>query len=132
MPTKEIVREPIAFTAFNFCTGEDVSYSGDFFLTFTHVDRPNSNGFHEKLFINYKVTGVGLTSGAEYDLHEVQHGSLNDNGPLPFKDTFRIFVLARTDGPDNDLVITYRFHITINANGEVTVVFEEPLTGTCK
>lgn len=86
----------------------------------------NDNHFTLKTLIHEAGTsGVGLTTGDKYHAtgatNETITGSFN-NGQ--FSDTFTESILVIGQGPSNNLRIFANFHVTINANGEVTVVID--------
>jgi hypothetical protein len=126
--THQVVREPFVFppdpTLINPCTGEATPMTGEFLFHFTRVELPNG-GFHVEAGFNGVATGTGVTSGATYRAHDVQHLSFNTNGRLPSTDTFIAQLSVNSPGPDNNFSLRTRFHVTTTANGEITVSRDE-------
>jgi hypothetical protein len=112
------------------CNGEAIDGSGIFHLKVSSTVTPSGrvNGtFH----INAKGTGVGQTTGAKYEWNDVIQESFGfDVDVAPAHDTFtrRFRLIGQGGVPDRrfDLI----FHITINANGEVTS-FKFDVSDTC-
>jgi hypothetical protein len=101
------------------CTGEDVHVVGDvdFFTTSTVNDNSISGTRHSV----FKATGTGLTSGLTYhesvEFNRAFQTSLQ-NGEATLTQEGLINVVA--PGPTNNLFSPIFFHMTINANGDVT------------
>ena len=80
----------------------------------------NANGFHLTLHANpQNVTGTGEITGDTYQARGTFTGQQNNVIPgttVSIHDTF--FLVG--PGPDNNLKITTTYHLTINANGEIT------------
>ena len=71
------------------------------------------------------VTGVGLTSGAKYEEPGMAHDTYNLNGTAwPLTETFvnNFQVIGIGQLPNSTFHET--FHVTINADGQTTVVFD--------
>ena len=86
----------------------------------------NGNNVSGKFHGSDTGSGTGLTTGDKYQMSGVTN--------IPFKDSlqngqFMQTFVSRTkftgQGPSNNLVFRSTFHVTINANGEVTVVRSE-------
>ena len=113
------VRLPIAGTVINPCNGENVDYEGTVHVVLrTTVD--GSGGIHLGGNANYHVTGVGQTTGAAYVGNQNEKITLNLVGASTETQAIT-FRLISKGGADN-FYITLRLHITVNANGDVTVV----------
>lgn len=119
--THETVRQPFFFGGFNPCTQEETPLRGELLFQ-TNVTEQPAGGFHGEFLFNGKATGTGLTTGAKYRAHEVEHGTLNTNGGQQSTETFIAKIHVTTAGPQNDFYLKTTFHITVNANGEVTVL----------
>jgi hypothetical protein len=83
-----------------------------------------NGGFHLKLQLHIKGQGVGVDSGDKYVYNDLSNEHFNSTGPFneTFTSTFKI-IRQGSDTAD-DLNATALFHITVNANGEVTTEFE--------
>jgi len=98
--------------------GEFVQLSGTLHVLFvTTID--SRGGFHSKYhFQPQGVSGTGLTTGAKYQATGVTQGTFN--GRVGFEETFVNNFRIIGQGPGNNFMIHENFHITVNANGEVT------------
>jgi hypothetical protein len=115
---------PFAYTAFVPCAaggaGETVELSGNvhelIVLTFNA-----SGGFATKSLINNQgVSGVGLTTGTQYRGVGVSQRQLTINPGV--QDTFVITMSVIGQGSGNNLLVRQTMRVTINANGELTVL----------
>jgi hypothetical protein len=101
------------------CSGEAVHVVGDvdFFTTSTVNDNVISGTTHSV----FKAVGTGLTSGLTYhesvEFNRAFQASLQ-NGEATLTQEGLINVVA--PGPGNNLFSPIFFHMTINANGDVT------------
>jgi hypothetical protein len=116
------VRIPYEFYVYVPCAaggaGEDVYLSGTLHMLF-HTTLDNSGGYHSKYhFQPQGITGTGLVTGAKYQATGVTQGM--DNGKVGFESTFVNNFKIIGQGPGNNFLIHENFHITVNANGEVT------------
>jgi hypothetical protein len=121
---------PISFVDFSPCTGELISFSG----TIHVVERETvdgSGGIQIGIHENYQgVTGVGLTTGTVYHAPGVLNQQLNfTNGATT--QTFTEDVRYIAPGRDNNLLVHYNQHITINPDGTVTA-FVDNVRITCQ
>jgi hypothetical protein len=102
---------------------EDVAYSGTI-RTVGHVTRDPNGGFHAKsqiIFQNFK--GIGQTTGDEYHLTANLGNAAfasEDGSPVAVTQEGTIHI---RDGINEKAKVSA--HLTINANGEITVVFDE-------
>lgn len=126
-------QEPIDIIVFVPCAaggaGEDVALSGTLHILFrTTFD--NRGGFHTKFhFQPQGVSGTGLTTGDKYQATGVTQGT--DNGKVGFESTFVNNFRVIGQGPGNNFLVHENFHITFNANGEVTA-FVDNFRVECK
>ena len=82
-------------------------------------------GFHTQAHYQTQgISGIGQTSGDKYQLIGVIHQSIN--GKVGVENTNTTVVNGRVigPGPGNNLFWYYTYHMTVNANGEVTTDFE--------
>lgn len=128
--TTRIERVPLDLRLFLPCanggTGEVVHLSGTFMMLY-HVTDDGAGGFHLKLLeVQQGVRGVGETTGDHYVSSFVNLFNYNEgSGSLPITSTQQ--VVYRVDGPGqgNESLIRIRNHSTLNANGTMTVTFDE-------
>jgi hypothetical protein len=102
--------------------GEAVWVSGTYRVT-AHTTFDNRGGWHSMYHVVSKnLQGVGLTSGDKYQGKYVYRGSFHAKKGYTdtFKDSFKLI----GQGPGNNLMYSFQWHITVNANGEVTAVVE--------
>lgn len=122
-------RFPLVNTVFNDCTGEWVDIEGEFLVVVRQVLAPSGRS-HFLVHVNVHVKGTGQTTGTGYVSNE--HLNLVANGggdgAQVFVLEFRVFSISK--GPSDNGAGRIRIHMTVNANGDVTVdnfefVFDE-------
>lgn len=111
----------------DFC-GEDIYFEGYFHERFTVTIAANGS-FHGKFHINAKGTGVGLSSGATYQWNDSINESFNGNvgETYTFNQSWKII----GQGQAPNFKLNDHFHVTINANGDVTAVVSD-FSAECK
>ena len=103
--------------------GEVVLLTGTLHIL-SHTTTDNRGGLHIKMhFQPQGIIGVGQSTGDTYRANGVSQWTTNVLG-LPFTDTFVNNFLMIGPGRDNNLMVHEILHVTINANGEVTVVVD--------
>jgi hypothetical protein len=108
----------------NECNGELVELSGILHLV-SHLLPDGSVLGH----FNYQnVTGIGLSSGIKYRVSAVDQVRLEAPFPSSIQSVRHFRLIA--NGAGDDVLVDAIFHITVNANGEVTAEIEE-LTTRC-
>jgi hypothetical protein len=111
--------------------GETVLLTGDLHVLM-HVTESSSGNFHVKVhFQPMGISGEGAVTGDQYHGTGVTQEEFNVNGPLPSTDTFINNFRIIGQGPGNNFLVHQTFHITINANGEVTA-FVDNFKSECK
>lgn len=99
--------------------GEEVHLTGNLheLLHFTL----NANGGYqvESHFQPQGVSGVGLTSGVKYQGTGVTRDHFKISG-LPWEQTFVNNFRIIGQGKGNNFLVHENFHVTVNANGEMT------------
>lgn len=127
------VRVPIDIFVFVPCAaggaGEEVILSGTLHLL-SHTTFDNRGGFHAKFHAQPQgVTGLGLTTGDTYQGTGVTQDQFNGTvgSEFTFVNNFNII----GQGPGNNAMIHETFHVTVNANGQVTAVVDN-FRATCK
>jgi hypothetical protein len=123
-----VSRFPVSFSFFNPCTNENVDVSG---TALSVVDTtPDDHGLTGHS-VDIALKGVGQTTGAQYvsvgtnTVTDIE----SDNGALVETTTTQSRLVA--PGPGNDLLFAIVFHETVNANGDLTVVFNRLIPGVC-
>lgn len=122
------VQVPIDVIFSNPCGGEDIQFVGTEHQQLHITINGNSANVRQRVN-DQSVTGVGLTTGTKYN----RTGMTKDNFTVHVgeQETFVNSFKVIGQGPDNNLLVQEVFHITINANGEVTVLFDK-FTAVCK
>jgi len=100
------------------CEGE-IHYNVQFVLD-------NAGGAHWRWCRSHNLRGVGLTTGAKYQVvsTETQHYNSRAGG-FPYEWTFVNTSPLISQGEVTNMIFTIRNQVTINANGEITVSFSE-------
>jgi hypothetical protein len=121
-----VSRFPVSFSLFDPCTNENVDFSGSAMAVLETTQ--DHTIFHS---VDIDVTGIGETSGTSY--HEIFSVLIAEQGTDetgPYAETDPVHFAVITPGGGNDLVSAAIFHITITANGDVSV-FLNRFTATC-
>lgn len=124
--TAEIVPFDQQLTA---CNGEGIGLTGDSLIT-THTNIDGQGRIHTKVTIVYRnVRGFGLTTGIPYRVTGGERLQFNidaDGFPLNITATQTLNLISQGRAPNLSLKLTA--HITVNANGEATSIFERATT----
>jgi hypothetical protein len=110
---------PITFLLTS-CSGEPVAIVGDM-RVLSHIHDDGNGAFHARFSGGQDGSGVGQVSGDVYQFSSVFGFSVNGLGS-PSVQSFEMKSHLNTAGPNNNTYLHTTFHITINANGDVTVV----------
>lgn len=118
------LRIPIEMVTGNSCQVEGVAISG-YVHVVQHVTSDDTGGVHIANIVNLQgVAGTGLVSGFQYRLSNVQIEFVSNFAGLGAQEQTEIAVgqfVAR--GRGDDLALHANIHFTINANGDLTVLF---------
>lgn len=108
------------------CDVEDVVVEGRFRLK-DAATRTESGRLNLRFHMNAEGTGVGQTSGATYQWNESfkETASFDLSEGAPFITTSVRTVNLVGQGQAPNLKVKARFHVTVNANGEVTARISE-------
>jgi hypothetical protein len=126
VPFSQVFSVPCA----NGGAGEDVELDG--FLHFLITETVDHKGVVHTTthFQPMGISGTGLTTGDSYQATGVTRQKINGTEP-PFEVTFVNNFRIIGQGTGNNLLIHEVFHLTVNANGELTVSFDH-LSEECK
>jgi len=115
--------------AWSECTGEWVHITGEVHINIHGV--MNGNRINYGQHINYQgLSGEGQTSGRHYSGSGAINGVINGKFDGSFYTNISFSsIKLNTPGNDNNLVLTSKFKITVNANGDVTVSRFDDSTG---
>ncbi len=109
--------------------GELVELTGNLHETF-HITLDASGGFHISIIDNPQgISGTGLTTGDKYQGTGETRDSFN--GLVGFEETFVNNFKIIGQGPSNNFLVHETFHITVNANGTLSV-FLDNFSVECK
>jgi hypothetical protein len=124
-------RIPVSFSVES-CSGELVFVEGTS-LTVAHTTIDANGGFHTNFQFNVKGQGEGLSSGDKYIFNSTANTHINAPGPFnaTVNQTLKI-IRQGSDETTGDFNGFFVFHVTVNANGDVTTEFlkveDEPCT----
>jgi hypothetical protein len=86
----------------------------------------NAGGAHWRSSASHNLRGVGLTTGAKYQVVSTETQLYNSrDGGFPYEWTFINTSPLISQGEVTNMIFTIRNQVTINANGEITVSFSE-------
>jgi hypothetical protein len=112
------------------CSGEDVHVFGTLDITI-QTTADGRGGLHVVFHLTPHLTGVGLSTGLEYNaVGPTQVVSFVD-GTGPRVTAAVNVVNLISPGSSDNLVITETIHVTVNANGTTTVEFDN-VKGACR
>jgi hypothetical protein len=118
---------PIAQTVFNPCTGELVDVTGEGHLVITEVGR---GCFNQN--INCHLTGVGQTSGLQYELNANEHETLCDPDlttcGFTLTNTIRERFISQGSADNEVIVVT----VTVTQNPDCSFDFNTELELECQ
>jgi hypothetical protein len=112
--------------AFDVATCDEVVHiSGVFHVVTTETVSPTGNTA-TRFHINAKGVGIGATSGATYQWNDAINQTFNirdggESGVIAAPQTTELI----GQGGVSDIHFLARFHITVNANGELTVEIDQ-------
>jgi hypothetical protein len=116
---------PVSDTIVNSCGGEDVAVSGAIHIAI-HSTTDAAGGIHDDIQVNTQgETGVGLTSGAKYQVSGGHHANLNFTAADGSTQTNSQDSRLIGQGPDNNSIFTFLFHLTVNPDGTTTASFTD-------
>jgi len=122
---------PVEGLLWSDCANEFIDLQGTAHTVISSTD-DGAGGTHFDMHIIIIVTGVGETSGVKYQGMAVENMSGNVRAgsfPAVFTDAWTI--RGSAPQPNNTQVIKGLTHVTVNANGDVTVVIDN-LSSGCK
>lgn len=126
VPFSEVISIPCA----NGGAGEDVAVEGFLHVLITETVDRNGVVHTTSQFQPMGISGTGLTTGDSYQATGITRDQISGTEP-PFEVTFVNNFRIIGQGTGNNLLIHEVFHVTVNANGELTV-FVDHLSAECK
>ncbi len=100
--------------------GEGVLLSGNLHILARVTVSESGNASIGIHFQPQGISGTGAVTGDKYQGTGVTLENININAPLPFSDTFVNNFRIIGQGNGNNFLVHSTFHVTVNANGEVT------------
>jgi hypothetical protein len=124
---------PVSITVFVPCAnngaGENVTLTGDLHVEF-QINFDNAGGGHIHILFNPQgISGTGSVTGAKYQGTGMTQ--MGENFKTGFEFTFNNRFDIIGQGPGNNFSVHETAHITVNANGTLTVFFDN-FSVTCK
>ena len=110
---------PLYFLRSADCTDEVIEISGSIHM----VSQTQADGSLIGHFNYQNVTGLGLTSGNAYRASAVDHARLQAPFPSSITSVRSFHLISR--GGESNLLVQVLYHITVNANGEVTAAIDD-------
>jgi hypothetical protein len=104
------------------CTGEEVELSGTIHL----VSQTQRDGSEVGHFNWQNVSGVGLTSGTTYRASTVDTFRLEAPFPSDIHSVRSLHLIGQ--GAEDNLLVKFLFHITVDANGEIRASIDDVST----
>ncbi len=105
---------------FSPCAGEEIQFTGSYHVAFTLVTDAQGVTHYQLTANDHDFRGVGLTSGKRYRRVGATHNSYRDTGTGPFVLTITDSFHFIGQGAGNNTLLSGTYHITINANGQMT------------
>lgn len=113
------------------CVNEVVAFSGWFNVTVRNVVSKSGNSTFRVHVAGPPVKGVGQTTGDRYVSPEITNFTDHSGrGALVSTFQFRIRRISKGGAPNS--VGWIKFHLTFNANGELTAFKDEAVFDVCK
>jgi hypothetical protein len=120
------VQVPTTLVVFVSCAnggaGELIQVEGDLHILVHMTISSSGNLSVKQHFQPMGISGYGLTTGDKYQATGVTQDEFSVNAPLPYEETFINNFRMIGQGPGNNFSVHENFHITFNANGDVTAV----------
>jgi hypothetical protein len=114
-------RIPIFFGVVNPCNGEELTnLDGDVHIVISMTD-DRAGGFHFTAFNGSHFTGIGAVTGSKYTGFYNSNTHFEARGPFPQVVTAAspgTMVISAGSGPN--FLAFFVYHLTVNANGDVT------------
>ncbi len=117
--------QPIEVLAFNNCNGEFIALAGRALFD-VKVMQDSAGGLHSVVQSQLHATGVVEATGSKYVV--VSSGFITENATTAGVVTIMVpltDMLIALDKDEPDLLLRIHFHLTINANGDLTSSIEK-------
>lgn len=121
----EIFIEPYNATI-TACNGEEVQLSGELLFIF-HTNRDAQDALHTTIaLVPNQIVGVGSETGATYRAvggDRENYYNLDGEAPITYTNTDMFNLVSQ--GSSDNLLAKYTFHVTVNANGEISAEVDQ-------
>jgi hypothetical protein len=121
--TTERYTEPYEATI-TACNGEDVHLTGELHFV-VHTTNANGASHSTMVLIPQGVVGVGAETGTQYRAVGGDREQYNFNGVAPVTYTNTDMYNLVSQGGNDNLLVYFTIHVTVNANGETTVEVDQ-------
>lgn len=122
------VQIPINFilpAGFAGCTEEPIQFTGTLHIVMHFTTSASGRSLSHLSFNDLNFAGVGLETGAKYRRTGATTQTEQVDGPLPIVVTITDAFNFIGQGSAPNLLIHTTFHVTVNANGEVTAEIDD-------
>jgi hypothetical protein len=125
-----VQRSPVVSFLYSPCLGDFIKLDGEVHIVMRSGASSGNGGYHDIDRRTYRLDGIGLLSGDRYEVRNVVANQ--ENSRLPFGSTTTSMMNFRIIKPGSGMVFKVQSmeHMTVNANGEITVELDT-FTGTC-
>ena len=124
---------PVDYSLYNPCTEENVDFSGDLHLLVGGSISPSGFGHFNIHINNQNISGEGDDTHDSYQIAGAANLTIStdmvDNNPLVVNAVLNMQFVSKNTA--DNLKLQAHFHITINANGEVTAIVEDITVKEC-
>lgn len=116
---------PYAADPTGVCYGEDINLTSGTVLIQSHGTM-DQNGFHGTFdVIRQGIQGVGVQSGARYNVTGTDTGAQSQNVNGAFTTTFTDHINIVGQGPDNNAIASDVIAVTVTPDGQQTAYIED-------
>lgn len=125
-----VQRSPVISFLYSPCLSDFIKLDGEVHIVMRSGGSSGNGGYHDIDRRTYMLNGIGLLSGDRYEVRDVV--ASHENSRLPYGSTTTSMMDFRIIKPGSGMVFKVQSmeHMTVNANGEVTVELDT-FTGTC-
>jgi hypothetical protein len=110
---------PVNTPQTNPCNGETVDFTGKFHMTVSETFDSSGTAHIDVHDNSAQITRVGETTGAKYSASQVDNFTFN---PADATEEGHFTMIGQGGVPN--FTVYYLFHITVNANGVITVIID--------
>lgn len=120
------VRQDISQTVVNICNGEEVDLEGTGHYVISTTQ--NANRLSLKANVNIHLTGIGENTGSRYvfnqNSQQIKNFTVDTELTYPYVLTEKLRYRLVSQGSQGNDYLTAMFHMTVNANGNITAYID--------